>query len=160
LSDAELHYCDARDLDRVAKNTVFRAFKWVFDASGDLPIADYSHKDVGALIKSLLDTGLKTATLSRELGVVRVAIGELLVEHELTLSVSNPFTDLKIPKLRQDAKKRAVFTCEQLAKVRGFVSSKDCPTTNAVGLLLDTGARFSEVVGLSLILLQTSDPWC
>jgi len=148
LSDAESHYCGSRNLGRVARNTVTRAFKRVYASFGDLPIGDCRRKDVGALIKSLLDAGLKTATLSRELGVVRTAIGELLVEHELTLSVSNPFTDLKIPKLRQDAKKRPAYTPEQQVIVRAFVSSKDSVTTNAIGLLLDTGARLSEVIGL------------
>ena len=148
LSDAESHYCGSRDLTRVAMHTVTRAFKRAYEAFGDIAIADCRRKDVGGLIQSLLVAGMKTATVSRELGVIRAAVGELLVEHELALTVSNPFTDLKIPKLRQDAKKRAVFTPEQLAKVRWFVSSKDCATTNAVGLLLDTGARLSEVVGL------------
>ena len=142
-------------------NTITRAFKRVYDASGDPAIADYRRKDVGALIKSLLDTGLKTATISRELGVVRTAIGELLVAHELTLSVSNPFTDLKIPKLRQGAKKRTVYKVAQLVKVREFVSLKDCATTNAIGLLLDTGARLSEVIGLRCedVILGVSVPY-
>ena len=148
LSDAESHYCASRGLSKKAMDTAVRSFKRVYTTLGDLPLTDYSRKDVSALITSLLGAGKKTATVSRELGVVRTAISELLLEHELTLSVSNAFAELKIPKLRQDAKQRPVYTTAQQALVRTFVTSKDGVTTNAVGILLDTGARLSEVIGL------------
>lgn len=148
LSDAESHYSSTRELDRSGVNTVSRSFKRVYGLFGDRPIEDIRRKDVSSLVASLLSSGLRTATVKRELGVVRTAVTELLQEHERTLITNNPFAELRIPKLHHDAEKRRAYTQEELEVVRRYVSTKNGTTPNIIGLLLDTGTRLSEVVGL------------
>ena len=155
LSDAKRLYLKKRGgleptaINRKLRNTVNSAFAPVFDLLGDREITKYKRVDVSSLIDAGLAKGLKTATLKKQLGVVRAGVNDLIKEYELH-GVHNPFKEFEIPNLLEDAAEKASLDSVQIDRVRSFVASKNTPTTNIIGMLLDTGSRLSEVLGLKL----------
>ena len=162
LSDAKQLYLKKRgglepsSSNRKLRNTVNSAFAPVFNLLGDREITKYKRVDVSALIDSGLAKGLKTATIKKQLGVVRAAVNDLIREYELH-SAHNPFKEFEIPNLLEDVSDKASLDGQQIDRVRVFVDSKDNSTTNIIGMLLDTGSRLSEVLGVTLDDVKLDD---
>lgn len=153
LSDAKRVYLKSRDGlevrpdNRKLRNTVDAAFDLVIGVIGDRLIKKCRRRDVSEVIAVALAGQSKTTTIKRKLGVVRAAVNELIREYELA-DVRNPFNDFKIPKLGEDSDERVSLDAEQVKVLREYVESTDSDTANIIGLLLDTGARISEIAGL------------
>ncbi|MBY4676495.1 tyrosine-type recombinase/integrase [Marinobacterium arenosum] len=153
LSDAKQVYLKKRDGletradNRKLRNATDSSFDLVIGAIGDRSLKQYRRKDVSEVIHGALVAGLKTTTIKRRLGVVRAAVNELIKEYELD-GLRNPFADFEIPKLGQDSDERASLNAEQVQKLRAYVASNNTDSANIIGMLLDTGARIAEVVGL------------
>ncbi|MBY5963776.1 tyrosine-type recombinase/integrase [Marinobacter nauticus] len=153
LSDAKQLYLKKRDAltptettKRQHNNTVL-AFNMVINETGDSEIKRLRRRDVSRVIEKALEQGLKTTSIRRRLNTVRAAINELIHEYELS-DVRNPFAGFEIPKYGEDEEKREGLNDAQVKRLRDHVGTNGGDTNNIIGLLLDTGARISEVVGM------------
>ncbi|MCJ8340689.1 MAG: tyrosine-type recombinase/integrase [Pseudomonadales bacterium] len=159
LTDAKRLYLKKRNgIDKTAKNRKLRnvtnaAFAPVLELLGDREITKYKRVDISTVIEAGLAKGLKTATLKRQLGIVRAAINDLIREYELH-SMHNPFKEFDIPNLLEDANDRASLDIQQIASLREFISSTEGSTADIIGMLLDTGSRLSDLLGLKITDVQ------
>ena len=135
--------------NRKQRNSVDGAFATFISSLGDISTSDVSRLDVHRLVKNLIEEqGLKTATVKRKLSVIRAAINYVGQLREIELH--NPFKNVEIPNLLEDAKDREDFTKEQQEMIRTRLTTTNEPNEidNLIGLLMDTGMRVAEVVGL------------
>ena len=110
---------------------------------------------IQGIVNKLLTT-LSTLTVKKALGLVRKEVRESMLTHEL--SYANPFESVKINDVGRDSKQKEVFTKQQLLALKDFVSSgTDRETIRVVGLLMNTGARCSEIAGLRLEDINLKD---
>jgi len=149
LSDALRHYLEKRDAagDKKKVNDTNRAFALVMEPLGDKPLDKYRRREVQEAIRKALADGLKTASIRKRLGTVRAAVNDLIRDYELA-DIRNAFERFEIPKLGEDAAERDSLTPHQLLTLREYVRSTAGATSNMIGLLMDTGARLSEIGGL------------
>ena len=63
-----------------------------------------------------------------------------------------------IPKEGEDATKRSVFTTEQLRIIAKACRAEDDDRQHIAALLMDTGARLAEIVGLRVEDVDLLDP--
>lgn len=153
LSDAKQVYLKKRGAlnptqatKRTHNNTVL-AFNLVTNETGDSEIKRLRRRDVTRVIEKAQEQGLKTTSIRRRLNTVRAAINDLIREYELS-DVRNPFAEFEIPDYGKDEEKREGLSDAQVKRLRDHVGENDGDTNNIIGLLLDTGARISEVVGM------------
>jgi integrase len=90
----------------------------------------------------------RTSTVRRRLGVVRAVFGTALRERELP--IVNVFQKVRIPDLGKDAARRKSFTRKELQAIALGCRAKDDDLRWIVALMIDTGARLAEIVGLRL----------
>ncbi len=153
LSDAKRVYLkkrnglEVRQDNRKLRNMADSAFDLVISYIGDREFKRYRRTDVTSVIQSALTAKLKTTTIKRRLGVVRAAVNDLIKEYELD-DTRNPFNDFDIPNLGEDATELSSLDTDQVKTLRGYVGATSTDTANIMGLLLDTGSRIAEVVGL------------
>ncbi|WP_404420012.1 tyrosine-type recombinase/integrase [Marinospirillum sp.] len=155
LSDAKQVYLKKRGMlepteaNRRACNNVELSFNLVCDVTGDSELKRLRRRDVSRVIERALEQGLKTTSIRRRLNTVRAAVNDLIKEYELT-DIRNPFAELEIPNYGKDEIQRTGLNDAQVKRLRDYVDEKDNDTSNIIGLLLDTGARIAEIVGLRL----------
>jgi integrase len=153
LSDARQVYLKKRDaitpneINKRTHNTTVLAFNLVINVTGDSEIKRLRRRDVTLVIKKAQEQGLKTTSIRRRLNTIRAAINDLIREYELS-DVRNAFAEFEIPNYGKDEEKRDGLNDTQLKRLRDYVNHNDGGTTNIIGLLLDTGARISEIVGM------------
>jgi integrase len=118
---------------------------------GDIPLVLIERKHALAYRDNLLAKGNKTATVRKRLGAISRIFKTANIEHGLKLD--NPFADMKIPKEKADVTKRDSFTDAQLELMAAACRSQSSnESTNErfriLAMLLNTGARLSEILGL------------
>lgn len=146
LSEIRDYYLEVKQVDRNKRYGVEAAFRMIFDPIGDLPLSEYRRADVSAAIDAALASGRKTGTVQRRLNTLRAAVAVFLLDKEI--DSKNVFEKHKIKGKGEDVAERGSLDASQVARLRAFIRQHDRPTTNIMGLLLDTGARLSEVAGL------------
>lgn len=99
-------------------------------------------------VESELKRGVSTGTIRRRLKSLVAIINHCIVEKEL--DYKNPITALKIPREGEDAKKRISFTPDELVRLKSLCKDTDDSPRWLLALLIDTGARLSEIAGLKV----------
>ena len=112
---------------------------------GDRPLDLYRREEITEWRDSLL-TEMTTGTFKRRLGSIKAVFNKACAEFQLDLV--NPFEKLTIHGEGLDSKERPPFTYDELLTIRSEVRSKDDSIGWIVGLLVETGARCGEIVGL------------
>lgn len=109
------------------------------------------------ILKRLLD--VKTATVSRELSVIRSVINVVIREREL--DIKNPFLEQVIPNEGKDQKERQPFSIDELKNIIKTCLDKPSDINNIVLICCLTGARLSEIAGLRRrdVYLDTKIPY-
>ena len=96
-----------------------------------------------------MDKGdVKTATLHRQMTVLRAMFNKVSKEHEIKEDRLHPFTDFDVPNLRDDAIERADFTKEELDILRQKIAARKPHIAFLIHLMLETGLRVNECCGL------------
>ncbi|KAF1062902.1 DUF6538 domain-containing protein [Burkholderia gladioli] len=136
-----------------------RAFQTLTDAIGDKAIDDLSREDAHKYVAKEQGKGNKSATIRRRLNVVKAVIETFYREREINRK--NPFSATPIPTEGQDAKKRRPFAPTDLGALIGACKTADDDIRWLVAMLVDTGARLSEMAGLAIddIKLDTDVPY-
>ena len=109
------------------------------------PLTDITRQDANDLRDHLLSR-VSANSAVRMLGVVRTAINHVIVEHSLT--IPNVFTNLKIKGAGATKHDRLPLSDDQVVTLETAFSRDDTAWALYV-TLRDTGARVSEVSGLS-----------
>lgn len=124
-----------------------RAVGHVLTSAGDLPLGQYKRAHANDVRDALLASGVKTRTVRRQLTIIAAVVNTGLKEFDYD-GVRNPFEGVKIANEGDDAKKRAIFRPEQLQKVAEACHKANDDRRHIAALLMDTGARLGEIVGL------------
>lgn len=142
---------DNKHSERVARLGV----DLVISKLGDRPMDTYSRSEVTEWRDDLLKT-TKTATFKRRLGSIKAVFNKGCAEFQLSLV--NPFAGLTIHGDGLDSEERLPFTTEELIAIRSGVRSADDDIRWIIGLLVETGARAGEVIGLRSADLKLDAP--
>jgi len=113
---------------------------------GDREPHEYSNIDVDDYIKHRLLTAA-TGTVARNFNSIIAVVN--YVYRKLGIDHNHWFSQPEITGLGEDKKERQDFTPEQLAEIREAIKGTDNPREQIMGLLIDTGMRVSEAVGLA-----------
>jgi|15BtaG_2_1085339.scaffolds.fasta_scaffold12658_3 integrase len=136
-----------------AYTDVVRNIGYLTENLGDHPPHDYSKLEINSFIRDRLKTitfkgtPVKTGSLRRELNSIQAVFNLVYEEHEI--DHFHRFRKLKIPKEKEDKEDKEDFTSDQLNLLRGIIGGSENKIDQIIGLLIDTGMRSSEAVGLA-----------
>ena len=123
-----------------------RSIGYLLEVSEDKAIDTYERKDANALREYLKSRGLAKESIARNLTNVRAVINFVLREHGLP--TNSAFSGVYLGE--SDApKKRYVPTALELGKLQEMCRTQDDELRWIIGIIINTGMRLSEVVGLS-----------
>jgi integrase len=148
LSDALDHYLRDHDKgsdDDFAHRTRY-AVNLAIEAVGDKSLASLKRSDAAAVRDHMLSKGMRTTSARRRLNSIKAVVNKGRLESDQAFA--NPFERLGITKEGQDSEDRLPFTHEELLTVAKACLAKDDDIRWLVAMLLDTGARMAEIVGL------------
>lgn len=135
-----------------------RAFDGLLQATGDKSISTFTRDDARTYVAAQLADKKATGTVERRLGVMRAVFTTWRLERDN--SMANPFEKLTVPNAGKDRKARIPFTSAELVTLDAVCRDKDDDLRWMLSMLMDSGARLAEVVGLALddIKLDASVP--
>ena len=125
--------------------TAIRYVGYLIQCLGIWPIDEYSSKDATILREWLVNKGISKSSLRRAFSSIKAVINFVILEHGLTCQ--NPFTKVYLPN-NDDAKKRHAISEINRLKIQQQCIKIDDDIRWLVSLIMDTGMRFSEAVGL------------
>lgn len=161
LSDYVKPYSELKGFDENTKQfkDVTRAVDLFTNKFGDRPPHKYSRSDINELIKARLFSGIATGTIERNFNALNAMINKVNIEYEI--DEVHRFSKPNIPKKGEDKKERKDFSIEQIALLRSKLSKSTGVADTLIKIMLDTGMRVSEVVGLasSDIYLEENAPY-
>ncbi|SHN91538.1 hypothetical protein BHECKSOX_1879 [Bathymodiolus heckerae thiotrophic gill symbiont] len=136
-----------------------RAVKLFTDKFGDRPPHEYSRSDINELIRYRLYSSIATGTIERNFNALNAMINKVNTEYEI--DEVHRFSKPNIPKKGEDKKERKDFSIEQIALLRLKLSKTAGVADTLVKIMLDTGMRVSEVVGLASndVFLDVDTPY-
>jgi integrase len=136
-----------------------RAIQGAIAAVNDLPLEAYKREQANSVRDHLLATGIKTATVRRELNRIKAVFNVGLTEFDLS-GVKNPFEKLRIANEDHDAKTRDPFTTQELQAISRACHEWNDDIRHIIALQADTGARLGEIVGLRIedVVLDHATP--
>lgn len=145
---------------RFAGNTRL-AIEKVKEAVGDLRLNEYTRQHANRVRDHML-VSLKTASVRRRLDSISAVFKAVVDEHGLKQAdglrpIENPFSRVRILSLRHDSQKREEFTREELRTLAAACRHFGDDRRLIVAILLDTGARLGEIVGLRVSDVFLSD---
>jgi len=132
---------------------------------GDLRLADIKRHHANSYRDDLMSKGNKTATVRKRLSAISRIIRYAIKHYSLAKEIENYFSEMDIPNEGADAETRALFTDEELKSLANACRSQEPNTDKAeryriLAMLMDTGARLSEILGLlsSDVILDVEVP--
>jgi integrase len=154
-SDFVEAYANLKKLDKESAEykKVDRDVTCFITSQGDRAPHEYGKADINEFISERLEvitkkgTPLKTGAVRRELNSISAVFNFVYEEHEI--DHFHRFRKLKVPNENEDRKEREDFTSDQLNILREIVAGSDNIREQIIGLLIDTGMRSSEAVGLA-----------
>jgi len=161
LSDYTKPYSELKGFDADSKQfkDVTRAVKLFTERFGDRPPHKYSRSDINDLIKYRLYSGTSTGTIERNFNALNAMINKVNIEYEI--DEIHRFSKPNIPKKGEDKKERNDFSAEQINTLRLKLSNSEGVADTLIKIMLDTGMRVSEVVGLGSgdVFLNVESPY-
>jgi integrase len=136
-----------------------RAIQGAIAAANDLPLEAYKRENANSVRDRFLASGIKTATVRRELNRIKAVFNVGLTEFDLS-GVKNPFEKLRILNEEQDAEKREPFTTKELQTINQACRERNDDIRHIIAFQADTGARLGEIVGLRVgdVVLDHATP--
>lgn len=137
---------------------VRKAFERYAQVSGDRRISEIAPSQLWRFIRHRLASGVKTGTVRRDLHHLAAATSAYLAEARFPCV--NPFHKVSIPMEGHDKIRRQPLTADELSTLMAACYHQDDEIRWLIAILIDTGARLSEVAGLSIddIRLRHSTP--
>lgn len=128
-------------------DTASRNIKYLIDCLGVRPIDEYTSKDASQFREWLMSKGLSNSSLKRIFAGVKAVINFTILEQGL--ECRNAFSNVYIP-ANDDSKKRHAVKTSNLIKIKHECEVIDDDIRWLVALILDSGMRLSEAVGLKI----------
>jgi integrase len=113
---------------------------------GDREPHEYSKLEVSDYIHHRL-LSVSTGTIQRNFNSINAVVN--YVYDKLEIDYRHRFNKPDIPLKGEDKKERKDFTSEQIAELRLTIDGSDNIRDQLIGLIIDTGMRVSEAVGLA-----------
>ena len=163
LTDALEHYLRNHpkgESKRFARD-VNRSIDLVVRVAGDLPIEAYRRSHAEAVRDAMLAEGCSTTTVRRRIrGCIAPVFADGIQAFDLHLA-RHPFQRLKIANEGKDAEKTIPFSPDDLLCLDREIRSHNDDIRQAIGLMLETGARLGEIIGLkrSNVILDGPVPY-
>ncbi|MFN3237678.1 MAG: tyrosine-type recombinase/integrase [Pseudomonadales bacterium] len=151
-----------RENDKKFASEVMRAMDFLLEVLPDKSPGEYRRMEVRQLIDVHASSGhYKSATLGRNLGMVRAMFNKVAKEYDLKQDLVHPFTDFETGREVDDSTKRPDFTTEQLEILRRPIASRQPAIPQLIHLMLETGLRVNECCGLLVrdVVLETEYPY-
>lgn len=141
-------YAKLKGLDKTSKKykRVDRDLNYLIQSLGDRSPHEYSKSEINDFISERL-LEVKTLSVRRELDSICAVFNLVYEQHEI--DHFHKFRKLIIPREAEDKLERADFTSDQLEVLREIILGSDNIREQIIGLLIDTGMRSSEAVGLA-----------
>jgi integrase len=130
---------------RFAGNTNLAIAK-VIEAVGDLRLVAFNRRHANEVRDFMLATGLKTTSVRRRLDTISSVFKSAV--DEFGLGIGNPFSGVRIMALGHDSLKRDEFTLDELKILVNACHQLGDDRRCIIAMLVDTGARLGEIVGL------------
>ena len=130
---------------RFAGNTRL-AIEKVIETAGDLRLHEYTRRHANNIRDQMLANGLKTTSVRRRFDTISSVFKAAVDEHGLSLG--NPFSGVRIAALGHDAEKREEFTTDEIRALAVACRQHGDDRRCIIAMLIDTGARLGEIVGL------------
>lgn len=132
------------------KGKAFRAYTdrnlgYALDCLGDASIATIGPANEGRFREFLIEKGLITSSVQRVFATVRAAVNIAISEHGL--DCTNPFSGTLIPEVGERKVRPPVPDVDILSIQRACISADDDKRW-LIALIIDTGLRLAEAVGL------------
>lgn len=115
---------------------------------GDKELTSYTRDDAKAFRDHLLASGLKTASVKRNMTPVRATFRKAIAEKQL--KIADIWEKLSIAGLGEDSTRRASVEHDESTRLRTECRAADDDIRWLIALHLDVGARIAEVAGLHL----------
>ena len=123
-----------------------RSTGYLLEVSKDKAVDTYERKDANALREYLKGRGLAKESIARNMTNVRAVINFVLREHGLP--TNSAFSGVYLGEVGAP-KKRYVPTASELKTLQQLCRAQDDELRWIIGIILDTGMRLSEAIGLS-----------
>jgi len=124
-----------------------RAVKQLTDKFADRPPHKYSRQEINEFIKYRLYSDVKTSTVERNFNILNAMINKVNIEYEI--DEVHRFAKPNIPKKGEDKKERKNFSPEHFKILRSGLQGSSNDVDCLIKIILDTGMRVGEVVGLA-----------
>lgn len=115
---------------------------------GDKELTSYTRDDAKAFRDHLLASGLKTASVKRNMTPVRAVFRTAIAEKQL--QIANIWGELSIAGLGEDATSRPSIEHADLTRLREECRSSNDDIRWMIAMQIDLGARIAEIAGLAL----------
>ncbi|MDT8989686.1 tyrosine-type recombinase/integrase [Curvibacter sp. APW13] len=157
LSDALELYLENHDNGDSAKFVAYtRArFDELVAFKGDIPLSTFTKDEAQGYADMMLARGVKTTTVIRYIRTLSAILNHWKKHNES--GYENPFPLVVIRRAGKDQKKRVPFSEPALKDLYSQCRSVDDPLRWVSALMIDTGARLAEVVGLALTDIRIDD---
>jgi len=131
--------------DHLFHNLTNRNIGYLLDCLGNRPLDLYSTADAAAFRQYLVDKRMASSTVKRVFSTIKAIVN--LAISEKGLDISNPFSGVYLPN-KNDAIKRQPVSIENIHRLKAECLSIDDDLRWIVALIIDTGMRLSEALGL------------
>jgi integrase len=157
LSEVVTHYLEYHPSGHKSShfNAVHLCLRVIVERVGDLPLESYTRDHARTVRDHLLSRKTKTTTVRRRLRTINAFFTHGIEEAGHTFA--SPFARLKLPKEGEDAATRVSFSTDELRTIARAAKEQDDEIRHIVAMLLDTGARLGEIVGLQAADLRLHD---
>jgi integrase len=146
----------------VNKNPLFfthtkRAVGYVVDLLGNKSLDLYTGLDAARFRDKLIDRGLKTSSVRRNITCIKAVVNFTI--HELGLNFKNAFSHVYLHE--EEKINNRTINIEDIRKVQRECLNKQDELRLLVALISDTGMRLSEALGLQVedLVLETNIPY-
>jgi integrase len=149
LSEAFAIYLDnhQRGNDSAFKQSQSQHWTKFIALTGDIPLTTLSREHAKAYRDHRLNTGMKAATVKRELNTLMAIVNKAFAE--LTINQKNPFEQLTIHKTATNTStEKQPYSREEITKLLSHAQALNDERRRIVIVLALTGARLAEIVGL------------
>ena len=153
--EAYLEFHPKRSSEKLVKDAR-RNFETLIALRGDKPIDTLTREDGHAIVAHLSAKGLSTGSVRRMNNTYRAALAFYCKEKDVDMK--NPFDALPIPDEGKDKKHRVPYSHEELHTLSMACVEWDDSKRWIVAMLVDTGARLAEIVGLPLNRIKLDVP--
>ena len=147
--------------DKKFSQGVQKSFEVLISLMGDRRPCDYYKADVRDIIQGMQELNWSSATIKRRLQNVRAALNTVSDYHDIDDDKGHPFKNFDIPNAGEDATERPDFSVSELDDIRKKLAGDKSDLALIIRIVMDTGVRVSECVGLMAddIVLDADIPY-